>query len=96
MQQQITHQSFESIVGETIDLQAGDLSFRAKVESVQLLENHADLQRQPFSVVLQAENAANHGQQLYQLSHPAIGEQSLFLVPIGPGEEGMCYEIVFN
>jgi hypothetical protein len=33
---------------------------------------------------------------LFQLNHPDLGDQNLFLVPIGPGDEGMRYEIVFN
>ena len=92
----INHQSFESIVGETVDLEAEDESFQAKVESVSLLRIHPGQKRQPFSVVLLADNARNHGQQVYQLSHPDLGVLSLFLVPLGPGEEGMRYEIVFN
>lgn len=93
---EITHQSFESIIGEKVALQAGDLSFRAKVESVDLLQNHSNHSRQPFTVVLEAEDAAHHGQQMFRLSHPDLGDQKLFLVPIGPGDEGMRYEIVFN
>ncbi len=96
MLEEITHQSFESIVGETIDLKAGDDSFQAKVEAVSLLRTSSGQRRQPFSVELQAENAYNHGQQVYELSHPDLGVLSLFLVPLGPGKEGMRYEIVFN
>jgi len=92
----ITHQSFESIIGENIDLKAGDDSFQAKVEAVSLLRKSPGQERQPFSVVLQAHDAQNHGQQMYQLSHPGLGVLGLFLVPLGPGEEGMRYEIVFN
>jgi hypothetical protein len=96
MLEKITHKSFESIVGETVDLKAGDVSFRADVESVNLLRQNPGQGRQSFSVELQAHDATNHGQQMYQLSHPNLGDLSLFLVPVGPGESGMCYEIVFN
>jgi hypothetical protein len=96
MLKDITHKSFESIVGETVELKAGDASFQAAVESVSLLRQNSGPGRQPFSVELQAHDATNHGQQMYQLSHPDLGELSLFLVPVGPGERGMCYEIIFN
>ncbi len=92
----INHQSFKSIVGETVDLKTADTSFRAEVESVSLLRQNPDQERQSFSVVLQAHDANNHGQQMYQLSHPDLGVVSLFLVPLGSGEKGMRYEIVFN
>jgi len=92
----ITHESFESLLGETVDLKAGELSFKADVESVSLLRQNPGQERQPFSLVLQAHDASNHGQQTYQLSHPDLGVLALFMVPIGPGEEGMRYEVVFN
>ena len=61
-----------------------------------MLRQSPDQDRQPFSVVLQAHDANNHGQQMYQLSHPDLGIVSLFLVPLGSGEKGMRYEIMFN
>jgi len=96
MLEEITHETFESIVGETVDLQAGETSFQADVEAVSLLRKNPDQERQPFSVELQAHDSENHGQQMYQLSHPDLGTVSLFLVPIGVGEPGIRYEAVFN
>jgi len=96
MLEKITHKSFESIVSETVELRAGELNFRADVETVSILRKDSRQERQPFSVVLQAHDLDNHGQQMYQLSHPGLGELHLFLVPIGPGESGMRYEIIVN
>jgi hypothetical protein len=96
MLEKITHKSFESIVGESVELKAGEASFRAEVEAVNLLRQNPGQERQPFSVILQACDTENHGQQSYQLTHPDLGVLSLFLVPVGPGEAGMRYEIVFN
>jgi hypothetical protein len=92
----ITYESFESIVGKTVDLRAGEVSFQADVQEVRLLRQNPGQERQPFSVVLQAHDANNHGQQTYQASHPDLGDLSLFLVPIGPDEDRMRYEAVFN
>ena len=92
----ITHKSFESIVGETVDLQAGETGFQANVEAVNLLRQYPGQERQPFSIVLQSHDAVNHGQQMYKLSHPGLGDLNLFLVPVEAGERGIVYEIVFN
>jgi hypothetical protein len=35
-------------------------------------------------------------QGLYPLEHPEMGEMQLFMVPIGRGEHGFQYEVVFN
>ena len=96
MLEEITHESFESLVGKTVDVASPEVSFRAAVEGVRLLRRNPGQKRQPFSVDLQAQDARNHGQQLYRISHPDLGELSLFMVPVGPGEKGMRYEIVFN
>lgn len=96
MSKDITHQDFESIVGETIELETGESCFQAKVDSVELLRKNPDQERQPFSVELLADIADNHAQQIYQLSHPTLGELSLFVVPIGPEKGGMLYQVVFN
>ena len=92
----ITHQNFKSILGETISLEAGEACFEAKVDSVMLLRENPGQQRQPFSVELLADIADNYAQQVYKLSHPALGELNLFVVPLGPEKGGMLYQIVFN
>lgn len=92
----ITHKSFESIIGTTVELKAGETSFQADVDAVSLLRQSPGQERTPFSLTLQAHDSENHGQQTYQLHHPDLGVLDLFLVPIGPGETGMRYEIVFN
>jgi hypothetical protein len=91
-----SHEIFESIVGETIDLEYEDGHFRAKVQEVSLLPVHQERAQQPFSVILLADDAQNHGQRIYQVSHPKLGVVELFAVPIGPGAKGMRYEVVFN
>jgi len=96
MLENINHKTFESLIGETVELKAGDVGFQAEIESVSLLRQNPGLARQPFSVELQAKEPISHGQQMYRLSHPKLGELELFLVPVGPGKHGMCYEIVFN
>lgn len=96
MQNNFTHQAFNSVLGETVELKAGAVCFQARVESVNLLRQNPDQERQPFSVELLADSVDDHGQQIYVLSHPLLGEASLFAVPLGPEKEGMRYQVVFN
>lgn len=91
-----SHEIFESIVGEMIDLEYEDGHFRAQVQEVSLLPVHQERAQRPFSVILLADDSHNHGQQIYQASHPKLGVLELFAVPIGPGEKSMRYEVVFN
>jgi len=83
-------------LGATIGLQTGKSCFQAKVDSIKLHWQNPGQQRQPFSVDLLADFADNYAQQDYKLSHPALGELNLFVVPPGPEKGGMLYQIVFN
>ena len=96
MLKDLSHDSFESIIGETVELSADGVSFPADVKSVRLLRRGAGQERQPFSVELQSHESANHGQKMYELGHPALGAHQLFLVPVGEGESGTIYEMIFN
>jgi hypothetical protein len=96
MIESITHESFESILGDNVAVRAEDIDFQAVVKSVNLLRESPGQGRQPFSVVLQSQDTENHGQRTYRLSHPDLGDLELFLVPVGGDEEGIRYEIIFN
>jgi uncharacterized protein DUF6916 len=52
--------------------------------------------RTPFSVVFRSPPGAPLPQRIYRLHHDELGALELFLVPIGPDEEGMLYEAVFS
>ena len=32
----------------------------------------------------------------YKVEHEKLGTLEIFLVPIGPDKEGLCYEAIFN
>ena len=55
-----------------------------------------DLRTEPFSLVFLGPLHPVLPQQTWDLSHPALGARSIFLVPIGPKDGGMRYEAVFN
>lgn len=96
MQKDITHLSFEAILGQNVGLKSATGCFTARVDNVSLLRQNPGQDRQPFSVELLADDFDDHGQQIYELNHPDIGKASLFAVPLGAEEKGMRYQIVFN
>lgn len=52
--------------------------------------------RQPFSLMFRNEAAILLPQQSYLLSHSEMGEQAIFLVPVGRDATGFLYQAVFN
>jgi hypothetical protein len=56
-----------------------------------------DAVRTPFSLFFRDGDGSRYApQQTFTIRHPALGEFSLFIVPLGPGEEGMRYQAVIS
>jgi hypothetical protein len=49
-----------------------------------------------FSLLLTGPGDTYLPQRTYTLEHPSMGELELFVVPVGRGEAGFHYEVVFN
>ncbi len=50
-----------------------------------------------FSIVLRGPQSDTYlPQHIYTVEHSKLGKHKIFLVPIGPDEQGMRYEAVFN
>jgi len=54
------------------------------------------LRTEPFSLVFLGPLAPVLPQRTWTLEHPALGAPEVFLVPLGPREDRMRYEAVFN
>jgi hypothetical protein len=54
------------------------------------------VKRRPFSLIFRCGPNTHLRQQIYRLTHEQLGPLDIFLVPIGPDQQGMCYEAVFN
>ena len=50
----------------------------------------------PFSIVFRCPRDVLLPQRIYRMEHGEIGAFDIFLVPIGPDEEGLLYEAIFN
>ena len=67
--------------------------------SLRLLSAQSSLHRQHagrrgFSLVFAGQPELT--QAVHPLVHPSLGALDIFLVPIGPGEQGQQYEAIFN
>jgi len=52
--------------------------------------------RVPFTLTFVAPGTFMLPQRIYRVEHEAIGAFEIFLVPVGPGPDGMQYEAVFT
>ena len=52
--------------------------------------------RKPFSVLFKGPAEPVLPQKIYTLEHQAMNTLSLFLVPLGPRDDGMVHEAVFT
>ena len=95
----ITLKDFEDYLGQTftVTLENGegiDLElFQAK--PLGTVDQETTTHR-PFSVLFRGPLEPILTQQMYPIENSILGEQLLFLVPIGPDESGMVYDATFN
>jgi len=96
MVDQITYEHFQDLVGDAVTLHAGDLKLDASIAEVTKMTPHGDSTRIPFSVLFITQQSTLLEQQIFTLDHSRLGRFDLFLVPLGPKAQGMCYEAVFT
>lgn len=52
--------------------------------------------REPFQLIFQVATQSVYPQGLYRLTHPAMGERDIFLVPVDRTDAGVDYCATFN
>ncbi|MCB9436282.1 MAG: hypothetical protein H6673_04720 [Anaerolineales bacterium] len=68
-----------------------------KLVAIQEFAEHADQPRQAFSLTFQStEKSFYLKQAIYTLAHEQMGQMDLFIVPLGPDQAGMNYEVIFS
>lgn len=88
---------FRSLVGTQLELRFGDQSQAGQVLSVSEHATHKKQARTPFSLIIRSGPRDRFWPQgIHRLVHPDHGELDLFMVPIGPDDAGMRYEINFG
>jgi hypothetical protein len=66
------------------------------IEVIELNTAARDPKLESFSVIFRSQEQEPVTQGIYRIKHSALGDLNLFLVPIGPDDQGMCFEAVFN
>lgn len=93
---------FTSLVGTVFTIVFPDGTFELTLGAVEPHGARAprpdvpELRTEPFSLVFLGPPRPVLPQRMWDLSHPVLGTQAIFLVPIGPAEGRMRYEAVFN
>lgn len=96
MLESLTIDDFGGHVGETFTATAGTRVLTLTLTSVDALPAPPDGGRTPFSLEF-ADAAPDHvPQQTVAVEHSEMGAFDLFVVPLGPGPDGMRYEAIFT
>ena len=96
-----TVETFSGHLGDTFRVYPGDSS-PLDVELISATGlgegagRGASGRRQPFSIVFRGPGDVPLPQRIYPMEHDRIGSFDLFLVPIGPDEKGLRYEVIFT
>ena len=98
MLDQLTAASFDPHRGSTFRTAVGQDEVELRLAAVERLPTYPGAPRpEPFSLVFTGPLESPLGQRTHRLHHDVIGDLEIFLVPIGPGPEGIArYEAVFN
>jgi hypothetical protein len=96
----LTHEQLAACLNQGFTIEGGDGS-RIEVALIDVQARGAPIGqgpagRQPFSAVFRGPREPILPQRIYALGNATLGEIQLFLVPIGPDDEGIRYEAVFN
>lgn len=95
----MAHEDFEPCLGQSFVVATSDeSSIELELTQVKPLvpsDPEADLRR-PFSLLFRGPTEPVLAQQLLRVENETVGELVLFLVPIGPDEKGMLYDVTIN
>lgn len=93
---QLRVEDFSLPDGQLLSLQRDDVAISCSVDSVRRLPAHHLRTHPPFAVTLRGPQTPSLPQGMASLRHPTRGLLELFIVPIGPCDGGLGYELTFN
>ena len=98
MLEQLTIADFQTHVNQSFSIRFGPEAIHlAQLTKVTPWSHGSDKYRQPFTLELETDLKERYYLQgTFVLVHPEHGDLEVFMVPIGPGENGMRYEVVFT
>ena len=90
---------FENLIGQVFEVPAeekGEVFTELNLREVARLPHGHPTRPEPFSLIFEGPVEGALDQGTYFLRHEAIGEHSMFLVPIGEESNSRCYQSIFN
>jgi hypothetical protein len=95
----VSHEDFQACLNERFSVKIDD----ANGPELELIEvkpigevDPGSQTRQPFSLLFRGPLNPALVQQIHLLCHSELGDIALFLVPAGPGADGLLYDATFN
>lgn len=94
----IRAEDFEGFLNQTMVIHfSPGHAMDAELVEVEKLVLYSSLERESFSIIYRTNGEKRAYQQgIYGITHPIMGQLDLFLVPIGPDQEGMLYQVIFS
>jgi len=96
MLENITSSDFADLEPGALTLTIAGRQCHPHIDTLKEFTAHAERAHAPFTLILTAPHDWRFPQGIYELQHPTLGALPLFMVPIGPSEQGMRFEIIFN
>jgi hypothetical protein len=101
---QLTHDDFAPLRHQRFQIQVGDdVTLDVELIRVEPLGGEDPqryrrdpTRRRPFSLLFRGPRTPVLSQRIYPVEHPQLGTLDIFLVPVGPIEDGMGYEAIFT
>ena len=90
---------FERLIEQSFEVPAehdDEVYTRLKLVEVSRLPHGHPERQEPFSLMFEGPKDRPLDQSTYVLVHPEIGEQGIFLVPIGERGDVRLYQSIFN
>jgi hypothetical protein len=91
----LTAGDFAPLLHEPFRIDRGDGS-PFSVELIEVSEADSGAVRQQFSLVFRGGPTPPLPQRIYAVEHERLGRIELFLVPLGPDDDGQRYQAVFT
>lgn len=96
MTDQLTLATFSDRVGDIFDAVIPDHTLRLELMLVRKIASAQTKGDRPFALEFRGPLDPIWRQSIYKLHNQQLGTLDIFLVPVGPDEQGMIYEAVFN
>ena len=96
MLDRLSLEDFLPLVGTDVDISAFGRTARMNLREAAAIKSPSPRATPPFRLVLGAPATWRMPQGMFRFTHPKLGDIEMFAVPIGPVDEGFCYEIIFN